>query len=381
MSHNEKRVVFITPVITHYRLRFHELLREYLRDAGVRYDLIYGEPDEIEARKGDLVEPDWARKIPQRRIEIGGAALSYHGVQLATRGANLVILMQENKHLQNYLFQILPASLRPKLAFMGHGRNFQSRERRSLGERWKRIWATRIDWWFAYTDETRNHVASLGFPTDRITVFNNSVDTSEVRRMVDVTTPSRLEALRVGLGLSGRHVGVFVGGIYPDKRMPFLVESADAIRARLPDFELLVIGGGSDLSVIEDLARARPWIRVLGPRFGQEKIELMMLGHIFMMPGLVGLAILDAGSAGLPMATTRFPWHSPEIAYLKPGVNGLMVEDWEDPVAYANAVADVLSDPDRLAKMREAARDLGQTHTIEAMARNFADGILKALAA
>jgi glycosyltransferase involved in cell wall biosynthesis len=300
---------------------------------------------------------------------------------LAARGANLVILTQENKHLQNYIFQILPAPLRPKIAFMGHGRNFQSRKPRSLAERWKRIWATKIDWWFAYTDETRNHVASLGFPNDRITVFNNSVDTSEVRRMVDVTTPSRLEALRVGLGLCGRHVGIFVGGIYPDKRMPFLVEAADAIRARLPDFELLVIGGGSDLSVIEDLARARPWIRVLGPRFGQEKIELMMLGHIFMMPGLVGLAILDAGAAGLPMATTRFPWHSPEIAYLKPGVNGLMVEDWEDPVAYANAVADVLSDPDRLAKMREAARDLGQTHTIEAMARNFADGILKALAA
>jgi hypothetical protein len=63
MSDHEVRVVFITHIVTHYRLRFHELLRDYLYNAGVRYDLIYGEPDEAEARKGDFVEPDWARKI------------------------------------------------------------------------------------------------------------------------------------------------------------------------------------------------------------------------------------------------------------------------------------------------------------------------------
>lgn len=211
-------------------------------------------------------------------------------------------------------------------------------------------------------------------------MFNNSVDTWQVRNMVDAVTQQRLQALRGELGLAGAHVGVFVGGIYPDKRMAFLIEAADLIRRKIPDFELLVIGGGSDMPVVEQLAASRPWVHVMGPRFGVEKVELMMLGQLFLMPGLVGLAILDAGTAGLPMATTRFPWHSPEIAYLDPGVNGIMVDDWQNSQAYADAVVEVLANPNRLETMRDNARALGRTYTIEAMARNFSDGVLRALA-
>ena len=142
-----------------------------------------------------------------------------------------------------------------------------------------------------------------------------------------------------------------------------------------------MVGGGSDLPLVRQLAETRPWLKVMGPRFDRDKVELMLLGQIFMMPGLMGLAILDAGVAGLPVATTAFPWHSPEIAYLDPGQNGVMVQAWEDPAAYADAVAALLTDPARLAAMGEAVRAMAARYSIEAMAENFARGILAALAA
>ena len=375
-----RRVVFVSAILTHYRRSFHEQVRERLACHGVRYDLVYSQPFGAEAEKRDTIDLDWAHRIPARVFGSSGRIL----LQLPWRhiaGAELVVIGQENRLLLNYLLQVLPRALRPQIAFWGHGRNFQSRNPTGRAERWKRFWATRVDWWFGYTQETKRHVASLGFPAERITVFNNAVDTSEVRELVAAATPEGLAARRAELGIAGEHVGVFVGGLYDDKRLAFLVDAADRIRARVPDFELLVVGGGDQLPLMQELAASRPWIKVTGPRFGADKVELMLLGKLFLMPGLVGLAVVDAGAAGLPTVTTAFPYHSPEIAYVEHGVNGVVVADWQDPAVYADAVAGLLEDPSRLTAMQAAARRMADGLTIEAMARRFADGVMQALAA
>ena len=370
-----RRVAYVFPVSHHYRRPFHENLRRILATSDIDYRVVYCEPGEENRRKNDTVDIPWGFKVPLTRWH----GLEYQHALKAVRGYDLVIVQQENKLALNYILNLASILGLRKLAYFGHGRNFQSRNPGGPGERWKRFWATRVNWWFGYTEETRRHVESLGFPPERITVFNNAVDTSVLREQAAGVTPERLTALRTKFGISGPHVGVFVGGIYPDKRMPFLVDAAEKIRSRIPDFELLVVGGGADLPVIQQLAETRPWIRVLGPRFGEEKVALMMLGHVFMMPGLMGLAILDAGVVGLPIATTAFPWHSPEIAYLEPGHNGVMVADWENPDAYGDAVADLLADPVRRHAMSDAARAMANRFSIEAMAENFAAGVLKAL--
>jgi len=377
-ANTQPRVVFVSAILTHYRRSFHEQVREKLARHGCRYDLVYSHPFGAEAKKGDTIELDWAHRVPAHAFGNGERILLQLPLQHIA-GAKLVVIGQENRLLLNYLLQTTPHQLRPKIAFWGHGRNFQSRSPNGKAERWKRFWATRVDWWFAYTDETRRHIESLGFPPERITVFNNAVDTSEARALIKVVTPARLAERRRELGINSQHVGVFVGGLYPDKRLTFLVEAADHIRVRVPDFTLIVAGGGEQLTLMKELASSRPWVKVLGPRFGADKVELMLLGHLFLMPGLVGLAVVDAGAAGLPTVTTAFPYHSPEIAYIENGVNGMIVSDWEDPKAYADAVTDVLENPFRLNAMRASAEQMAQALTIEAMADGFVEGVLKAL--
>lgn len=375
-----KNVVFITPILPHYRAKFHENMKIILDTNQVNYDIFYSQPHGAEVAKRDTIDISWATLVNTTHFGRDGRLIWQHALLRAMK-ADLIVIGQENRLLINYVLQMLPARLRPRLALWGHGRNFQSRNPDGVSERFKRFWATKADWWFAYTEETRRHIESLGYPHERITVFNNAVDTTELRQQVAAVDEHRLAALRRQFGIGNGPIGVFIGGIYPDKRMAFLVEAADHIRARVPDFEFVVIGGGSDLPLTRELAQTRPWMHVMGPRFGQEKVDLMCMGHVFLMPGLMGLAILDAGVTGLPIATTAFPWHSPEVAYLEPGVNGLLVDDWQNARAYGDAVGDLLLDPVRRGRMADAARAMADRYSIEQMAQRFAAGILQALGA
>lgn len=372
------KVVFITAILTHYRRAFHEQVRERLAQAGHSYELIYSAPTGAEASKGDTITLPWATMVPSYGVQRFN--LLWQSALGKVSGADLVILGQENRFLVNYLLQILPRSWRPALALWGHGRNFQARNPRSLGERWKRLWATRCEWWFAYTHGSGRHVLSLGFPAERITVFNNAVDTAETRDKAAAVTELRLQELRRELGLVGTNVAIFVGGLYEEKRLDFLVAAARVIRSGLPDFELLVVGGGPELDRLRALAEPYAWIKVTGPRFGTEKIELMRLARLFLMPGLVGLAILDAGAAGLPTITTAYPYHSPEIEYLRDGLNGLIVADWQNHEAYAEAITDLLREPERLTRLAFEASASTESLTSRAMADRFVEGVISALA-
>jgi glycosyltransferase involved in cell wall biosynthesis len=374
------RVSFLTHTVFHYRQEFHERVRTLLAADGIEYEVIYGQPDRNEAKKADSVELSFGRRIRNRYSYVQQPPLVYQPAMRRLMTADLAIIIQENRLLVNYALQSLPRRLRPKIALFGHGRNFQSRSPEGRSESWKKRWASKCDWWFGYTEETRRHVESLGFPPDRITVFNNAIDTTMLRELASQASEVRLEERRRELDLSGGNVGIYVGGLYSDKRLSFLVGAAERVRDRVPDFELLIIGAGPSEPELRALAETRPWIKLAGARFGADKVELMSLGKLFLMPGLLGLAILDAGVLGLPMVTTAFPWHSPEIAYLEEGVNGLKVLDWENAQTYADAVTGLLLDPPALDRMAHAARDKAACYTIEAMAERFAGGVRQALA-
>lgn len=372
-----KEVVFVTRILTHYRVPFHERVRSLLAENTVKYRLITGQPTLNEAKKGDLGNLSWAEEI-QNKALLGLEKLTWQPIMKKISSSDLVIIGQENKHIVNYPLQIARKPNR-KIALFGHGRNFQSRAPGGPAERWRRFWATKCDWWFGYTEETRQCIEALGFPAQRITVFNNAVDTSALRAIADDIAPDEVSAASLALGAKGNNIAIFVGGLYADKRLDFLVAAADKVRARIPDFELVVVGGGEDMPRMQQLAARRRWLFIAGPRFGREKAALMLGAKLFLMPGLVGLAVLDAAALGLPVVTTAWPWHSPEIAYLQDEVNGVIVPQWQDTSAYATEIVRLLNDEAARTRLTEAARATAARYTIDAMAERFASGILEAL--
>jgi len=373
------RVFYVYPPLFQYRAPFHERMREILKPSGVEYNVVYSEASAHSKLKGDTIELPWAIKVPRYYIGPSRYNFVFQNALGAIKGADLIIMQQENKLLLNYILHMRRLFNSTKIAYFGHGRNFQAPVRNGMGSLIKELLATKVDWWFAYNDLSAKLVEQYGFPAERITSFQNSIDMKKLLDEISSVSVEDVAARRTALGLSSRNVGIFIGGIYAEKRIPFLIEAAKLIRKAVPDFELLIVGGGDEFEAARNLARDCPFVRLMGPKYGREKTELALLANVFLMPGLVGLAVLDSFAYQTPMITTDYPFHSPEIDYLKHDENGIIVSPWDDVQAYANGVINFLKDPELRQRLSTGAAAASSLYSIEDMAKRFADGVLSAL--
>jgi glycosyltransferase involved in cell wall biosynthesis len=264
---------------------------------------------------------------------------------------------------------------RPKIAFWGHGENLQADE--GVLRRWiKTTMTSHADHWFGYTEHSVDILHRLGVKDAIITIVNNSVDTEPVKRSCSLDAASKAKK-KSELGLGDTPVAVFCARLTQKKALPFLVDSCRRAREKFGDFTLLVIGNGDYGPWLRKQAQEDTWIRVLGPLYGAEKAATLAISDVFLLPSMVGLSILDAFAAGLPLLSARFGNHGPEIAYLKDGVNGLMT----DPTvgAYSDAIVQVLADETMRHRLADSARQCADIYTVDAMIENFAQGIEQAL--
>jgi glycosyltransferase involved in cell wall biosynthesis len=165
------------------------------------------------------------------------------------------------------------------------------------------------------------------------------------------------------------------------KELHFLREAADTVAENVKGFSLLVVGAGegSEARAMEDFARERPWVHMLGGRYGREKAEILRISEVIMVPAWAGLVVVDSFAAGVPLVTSSSRSHPPEVSYVQHGVNGLLVDDAGSPQKYGLAVAGLLGDPSRRAELAENCRKERDHYSVEAMVERFASGISQAL--
>ncbi|WP_038058864.1 glycosyltransferase family 4 protein [Thiobacillus denitrificans] len=370
-----KRIVIIQRRLTHYRVPLFAALRMALAERNAQLELLVGRATPAEEKKNDAGELPWARMIPTHYL--AGGRLCWQPVQRHLAGADLVIVTQENKLIQNHLLML--ASRCFKLAFWGHGANLQSDNPSGLKERFKRWTTNRVDWWFAYTQMSAGLVTAAGFPDTRITVLNNAVDTSELQRQRESVKVEETQALRESLGFGAGPVGVFVGSLYADKRLEFLFGASEAIRSVVPDFQLLIVGEGVERDKVQAWCDGKPWARWVGARFGREKVAYMSVAHVMLNPGALGLGIMDAFVCQTPMMTADCGNHGPEIAYLENDINGVITAD--DLKSYVAACVNVVRDAGTMETLRTGCAASAREYTVENMAIRFADGIARCLEA
>jgi glycosyltransferase involved in cell wall biosynthesis len=349
-------------------------MRELLADRQIAFTLLVGSgtPDEIAKRDGGYLR--WATPLPTHYFLSGAVCWQPFGRYL--RNVDLVIVNHQTKLLYNQ--RLLWAPRRWRLGLWGHGRNMQAHSADGLRERFKRWTISRADWYFAYTQITVDAVAQTGFPVTRITNLNNTIDTSAICRDWNSITSVELAELKTALGAAGMPVGVFIGSLYADKRLDFLVEACQRIRQRLPTFRCLIIGDGPERAKVRDWAAAYDWMYWVGAQFGRDKVLYLGCADILLNPGSVGLGILDSFVCGVPMVTTDCGKHGPEIAYLRHGENGLMTRDNVDD--FAATVSSLLSDPASVKRMAQACLTSANKYSLDAMASQFVDGMAQALA-
>ena len=374
------KVVVLQPRLVHYRTGLFEQLRTSCAGRGIELHLVHGQATRREQVKKDEARLPWANEVANRVWEVGDRDWIWQPFPRHLRDAHLVVLTQENRLLSNYPLLLKRLFTGPKIAFWGHGANFQSDAPGGLRERWKRLILTRVDWWFAYTQSTVDIVRGAGFPADRITPLDNAIDTRGFKRDLAAITDADLATARHALGIgAGAPVGIFCGSLDPYKRLDFLVEAADRIHAQVPGFHCVVMGDGPSMPYVRDAATMRPWLHLLGARKGLEKALYFRLANLMLNPGLVGLHIVDAFCGGLVLFTTSNALHGPEIAYLRHGENGFATGDSTEE--YAETVLRLLRDPAHFSRVKAAALADAERYTLDNMVQRFTDGIVQCLAA
>ncbi|MBL8341233.1 MAG: glycosyltransferase family 4 protein [Rubrivivax sp.] len=374
------RVVITQHRLLHYRQAFFDRLRIAAAARGIEVRLVHGQPSATEALKKDTGQLPWADVMVNRFWRVRGVDVIWQPFPPGLRDADLVVLIQENRILSNYPW-LLRIGVRPgqRVAYWGHGRNLQATAPNGLRERWKRWFVNRVDGWFAYTESTRDLLQGDGYPPERIAVLNNAIDNEQFQRDLRAVSDETRAACRARIGATAdAPVGLYCGSLYPDKRLELLLAAADRVQAAMPAFRLVIVGDGPSGDVISAAAASRPWLHAVGVQRGAEKAAWFAISQLVLSPGAVGLHVLDAFCAGTPMITTGNARHGPEVAYLRSGENGFVVDD--DAKAYADTVIELLRNPARLQRVRDAAAEDARRYTLENMVQRFIEGIERCLA-
>ena len=363
-----------------FRLPLYKALKERLSQHGIDFELIIGQPDTNEVR--NVKDAVWSNPFgPSTRnhyFHLGDRFLSYQNVFPHIRHTDLVIVQQSNTALLNYLL-LLRRRFRPKpkIAFWGHGINFQAKHRDSLPQQFK-LWVSNFaDHWFAYTEATSEILINNGYPRKRITVLNNTIDVTGEKAVYDSISASEVDAVRRKYRIrEGDRVGIFCGSLYKLKGIDFLLKSVELIKREYGRFHFFVLGGGEMEGIVRSFEKNNfEWFHYFGFSPGREKQLYFKLADVQLITGVVGLNIIDSFYSQTPLITIDATFHSPEILYLEHGRNGIMTKN--TVADYVDAVVAVLGDEEKLAKLRQGCLKSSSKYTIANMADSFCKGILQ----
>ena len=367
-----KKVLIVQRRLTHYRIPFFEILKKMMSLNNLELIVAFGEPTAEESKKNDSGILNWGIKLKTKYMFNG--KICWQPFNHLINDADVIIITHENKLIYNLIPQWFLKNKR--VILWGHGENLQ-KESPDWRDSFKRITAKKADWWLGYTDMSVPLIQKSGFPANRITVLNNTIDTQDFQHNINSVDDTLCSEIRGKYNIYSNNVGIFIGSLYEEKRLDFLIKSCFIIRQKITDFELIIAGNGKLRDFIEQQSRIYPWIHYVGNVKGVEKATLLSLSKVMLNPGLVGLGILDSFLSGTPMLTTDCGLHSPEVVYLESFKNGIMTAD--SLTDYSQAVIDVILDQELLDYLQKECLLSGQKYTLNNMAENFTSGILCAI--
>ncbi|MBX3330108.1 MAG: glycosyltransferase [Nitrospira sp.] len=235
----------------------------------------------------------------------------------------------------------------------------------------------RTDGLITYTERGAEYWRKKGFPEDQVVPYYNTIDVEELRKARAEISETQCLELRRKLMLEGKRVLLFSGRLYAEKKVDFLLRAFALLKESYPDVALLLIGDGEERDKLQQSAKQLELqdVHFLGAIVNpKETAVYFSLADLMVIPGLVGLAIVHGFAFGLPMITTNFIGHSPEIDYLTES-NGIMTR--VDESHYAEAIRALLFSSCQLEMMKRSALAQGDNLKLEHSVRRFMNGIAK----
>lgn len=371
-----KKVTIIYRTIPQYRVEFYNQLRTFLLDHGIQLQLIYG--NNGFSGRNDSVELDWATFVKNRTFNLGSFVLIWQPCLNLIKDSDLVIVEQANMLLINYLLILRRKFFKKKFAFWGHGLNLQA-PKDNLFNQFKMTYINQSSWWFPYTEGVKHFLIEKGVSSDKITVVQNAIDTKTLRAQFLLFSDEEIEQCKIELGIKAdEKVLIYCGALSKEKNLTFLLESATRLKKlTCIEFKLIILGNGPERKAVENFAQNSNHIIYVGPKYGLEKAKYFRLADIFVLPGAMGLAVLDAFAYETPIITIEYPFHGPEIEYVRNNENGIIAKN--DMNDFNAKVIELMNDQKLCDSfINQGLEDLKTLNT-ETMVSNFGNGIINCL--
>jgi glycosyltransferase involved in cell wall biosynthesis len=197
--------------------------------------------------------------------------------------------------------------------------------------------------------------AALGVPLagGRVAIAPNGVDVEELAAL-----PPR-DAARRRWSLGAGPVALFLGRLAPRKGVALLLDAFARVARRVPDARLLLAGpdGGMGRRVAEQVRELDLTGHVLaaGLLAGHDRLAALAAADLFVLPATgegLPVSALEAMAAGLPVVLTP----GCHLVEAERAGAGVVVPAAVEPLA--DAMAGLLTDPERRATMGRRAREL-----------------------
>ncbi|MCA2001024.1 MAG: glycosyltransferase family 4 protein [Chloroflexi bacterium] len=213
---------------------------------------------------------------------------------------------------------------------------------------------------------TRRKLLEEGIAAEKIIVIPNGIAPVEVEG-VDKTEVRK----KAGIGADDPFL-LAVGRLVPSKAHRVLIDAMPLVLERFPSAKAGVCGNGPLRGELEEQIRTlglEDSVRLLG--HSEHVAQFLASADVFVMPSLwegLPIALLEAMSAGLPVAATRVEGVEEVV---EEGRHGFLAPPG-DKDALAEALLRLLQDPAARRRMGEAAREkVLEKYTAERMCRAY----------
>lgn len=206
------------------------------------------------------------------------------------------------------------------------------------------------------------NIRKLGF-TNPIAVIPNGLELSEFAMNGDKIQKAKKTIL-------------FLSRIHPKKGIELLVEAFSKIGIEdRKDWEIKIAGNGDEkyINQLQQLIsnkRLENEIKIIGPKFGEEKITVYRQADLFVLPTYsenFGIVIAEALACGIPVITTKgTPWEE-----LNTKNAGWWIDIGVDPLAKALTEAMKLSDNERMKMGLNGRKLVEENYSIESVAKKM----------
>jgi len=363
------KVVVIQDFLPEYRIPFFEGLKRQLKLDNISLDLYHSK-----TKSSKLINSNLSWATPVNTVKIFGFKHFLLPKKVFTY--DLIIIPQEVKYTHTFIL-LLASFFNPKIrvCFWGHGKNLQAKSRKEkLIDKTKKIISKNAFWWFAYNDFSAKIVADFGYPKQRITSIQNTIEKPQQK-----AHSCHHESYANKLKQKSNNILIFSGGFYAEKRIDFLILSSKEVRKKVRDLELVLIGSGELFDSLKNEHKNEEWIHFTGKLTPSTATYYWDISKLALMPGLVGLVVIDSFIHGTPLVTTNYPYHSPEFSYITHAKNGWITDNWRSSSCYAKDIEYILENDKTFNTLKTEAKKSSHKYSMEAMINNMRIGIKSAI--